>query len=97
MTDTRRKAAPDAASVEAPLAQPLRGSAEDREAVAQAPQTAQTVSPTYRLAYTDEEFMLREELRPVRLQHGPVVLADIRHAAVAVRHQTWHGLLLRQC
>jgi uncharacterized protein (TIGR00730 family) len=68
MTDTRRKAAPDAASVEAPLAQPLRDSAEDRQAVGQAPQTAQTVSPTYSLAYMDDEFMLREELRPVRLQ-----------------------------
>ncbi|MGA1796137.1 MAG: LOG family protein [bacterium] len=30
--------------------------------------TAQTSSPTYRLAYADEQFLLREELRPVRLQ-----------------------------
>lgn len=30
--------------------------------------TPQTMSPTYRLAYDDDEFMLRDELRPVRLQ-----------------------------
>lgn len=30
--------------------------------------TAQTRSSSYRLAYTDEEFLLRDELRPVRLQ-----------------------------
>ncbi len=32
------------------------------------PQTAQTRAPAYRLAFTDEDFLLREELRPVRLQ-----------------------------
>lgn len=30
--------------------------------------TPQTRSPSYRLAFTDTEFLLREELRPVRLQ-----------------------------
>jgi uncharacterized protein (TIGR00730 family) len=30
--------------------------------------TAQTRSPSYRLAYTDKDFLLRDELRPVRLQ-----------------------------
>lgn len=30
--------------------------------------TAQTRSAAYRLAYADEDFMLRDELRPVRLQ-----------------------------
>jgi uncharacterized protein (TIGR00730 family) len=30
--------------------------------------TSQTRSPSYRLAYTDEQFLLRDELRPVRLQ-----------------------------
>jgi uncharacterized protein (TIGR00730 family) len=30
--------------------------------------SAQTRSPSYRLAYQDEEFLLRDELRPVRLQ-----------------------------
>lgn len=35
---------------------------------APAPLTAQTASPAYRLAFEDEDFLLREELRPVRLQ-----------------------------
>ena len=30
--------------------------------------TPQTLSPSYRLAYTDHDFLLRDELRPVRLQ-----------------------------
>ncbi|MDO5611915.1 MAG: LOG family protein [Paracoccus sp. (in: a-proteobacteria)] len=30
--------------------------------------TPQTRSPAYRLAYTDHDFLMREELRPVRLQ-----------------------------
>jgi uncharacterized protein (TIGR00730 family) len=32
------------------------------------PDNVHTCSPSYRLAYIDEEFMLRDELRPVRLQ-----------------------------
>jgi len=32
------------------------------------PDTPQTRSQSYRLAYSDEEFLLRDELRPVRLQ-----------------------------
>jgi len=32
------------------------------------PETPQTASPTYRLAFTDVDFLTREELRPVRLQ-----------------------------
>ena len=32
------------------------------------PETPQTRAPSYRLAFTDTDFMLREELRPVRLQ-----------------------------
>ena len=31
-------------------------------------QTAQTQSPSYRLAYRDVDFLLRDELRPVRFQ-----------------------------
>jgi len=34
----------------------------------QAPDTPQTRDPAYRLAYRDTEFLLREELRPVRFQ-----------------------------
>jgi uncharacterized protein (TIGR00730 family) len=33
-----------------------------------APDTAQTRHPAYRLAFADSDFMLRDELRPVRLQ-----------------------------
>ncbi|MDF0596457.1 LOG family protein [Psychromarinibacter halotolerans] len=32
------------------------------------PDTPQTRSPAYRLAFTDDDFMCRDELRPVRLQ-----------------------------
>ena len=32
------------------------------------PQTPQTQHPAYRLAFNDTEFLLREELRPVRFQ-----------------------------
>ncbi|MFQ6547545.1 TIGR00730 family Rossman fold protein [Aestuariibius sp. 2305UL40-4] len=47
---------------------PLRHSREDRDASSHVPQTPQTLSPTYRLAFTDDEFLCRSELRPVRLQ-----------------------------
>jgi len=32
------------------------------------PQTPQTEAPSYRLAFADDDFLLRQELRPVRLQ-----------------------------
>jgi hypothetical protein len=41
---------------------------DDAEAARLAPETAQTRSPSYRLAYMDNDFMLLDELRPVRLQ-----------------------------
>ena len=41
---------------------------EDAGAAKLVPDTPQTRSPSYRLAYTDKEFLLRDELRPVRLQ-----------------------------
>jgi uncharacterized protein (TIGR00730 family) len=41
---------------------------EDIERWEDAPQTPQTRSPSYRLAFSDEEFLTRDELRPVRLQ-----------------------------
>ncbi|OUD09809.1 Rossman fold protein, TIGR00730 family [Marivivens niveibacter] len=47
---------------------PLRNSGQDRKAVGDVPDTAQTRSPTYRLAFADNDFLCREELRPVRLQ-----------------------------
>ena len=40
----------------------------DRSTAEQIPQTPQTRAPAYRLAFADGEFLLRDELRPVRLQ-----------------------------
>lgn len=47
---------------------PLVRSTEDVENAEQMPSTPQTEAPAYRLAFTDKDFMCREELRPVRLQ-----------------------------
>lgn len=49
-------------------AHPFRDSHQDREAAHQIPDTPQTRAPAYKLAFDDTEFMLRDELRPVRLQ-----------------------------
>ncbi|MCB1390877.1 MAG: TIGR00730 family Rossman fold protein [Rhodobacteraceae bacterium] len=46
----------------------FRHSHEDRETARQIPETPQTLSPTYRLAFADDDFLCRDELRPVRLQ-----------------------------
>jgi uncharacterized protein (TIGR00730 family) len=46
----------------------LRDAHSDRTSAKDVPDTPQTRSPAYRLAFTDEDFMCREELRPVRLQ-----------------------------
>ena len=47
---------------------PFRHSQEDAEVARAIPDTPQTRAPAYRLAFTDTEFLMREELRPVRLQ-----------------------------
>ena len=47
---------------------PFRYSHEDREAASHIPDTPQTRAPSYALALADEDFLCREELRPVRLQ-----------------------------
>ena len=41
---------------------------EDRLSAKKVKETPQTVSPAYRLAFDDEEFLLRDDMRPVRLQ-----------------------------
>jgi uncharacterized protein (TIGR00730 family) len=41
---------------------------DDAHSAKQVLETVQTSSSAYRLAYTDDEFLLRDELRPVRLQ-----------------------------
>lgn len=47
---------------------PFRDSQQDIAAADRIPDTAQTRAPAYRLAFSDTDFMLREDLRPVRLQ-----------------------------
>jgi uncharacterized protein (TIGR00730 family) len=47
---------------------PLKSSETDRHRAEAVPKTPQTLSPSYRLAYADEDFLCREELRPIRLQ-----------------------------
>ncbi|SFK09917.1 TIGR00730 family Rossman fold protein [Celeribacter neptunius] len=47
---------------------PLRDSRIDQDTARQIPDTPQTRSPSYPLAFNDPEFMLRDQLRPVRLQ-----------------------------
>ena len=49
-------------------AHPFRDSEEDQRAARHTPDTEQTRSPTYRLAFDDLDFLTRDELRPVRLQ-----------------------------
>ncbi|MFN4100185.1 MAG: TIGR00730 family Rossman fold protein [Pararhodobacter sp.] len=46
----------------------FRDSQQDVETARHIPDTPQTLSPTYRLAFTDGDFLCRDELRPVRLQ-----------------------------
>jgi uncharacterized protein (TIGR00730 family) len=47
---------------------PFRDSPEDVEVARHIPDTPQTRSPAYRLAFADNDFLTRRELRPVRLQ-----------------------------
>src|SRR6185312_4531458 len=47
---------------------PLAHSDEDLHVARSVPDTPQTRSPTYRLAFADDDFLTRRELRPVRLQ-----------------------------
>ena len=47
---------------------PMRRSREDVSTARTVPDTPQTRAPAYRLAFADDEFLTREELRPVRLQ-----------------------------
>ena len=47
---------------------PFRHAQQDMETARTIPDTPQTRSPAYQLAFADAEFLCREELRPVRLQ-----------------------------
>ena len=47
---------------------PLRTSVQDIDTARQVPQTAQTASSSYRLAFADQEFMTAEDTRGIRFQ-----------------------------
>ncbi len=47
---------------------PLKDSSTDKKRAEGVPKTPQSASPAYRLAYADDDFLCREELRPIRLQ-----------------------------
>lgn len=51
-----------------PRSHPFRDSEQDIEAAKRIPDTPQTQSPAYRLAFADRDFMTREDMRAVRLQ-----------------------------
>lgn len=51
-----------------PRNHPFRDSQQDIAAADRIPDTPQTRAPAYRLAFSDMDFMTREDLRPVRLQ-----------------------------
>ncbi len=53
---------------ERPRFRPFPDAEQDLRAWRGAPETPQTQSPAYRLAFADNDFLMREELRPVRLQ-----------------------------
>jgi hypothetical protein len=44
----------------------FRDSAQDIKTTRNIPDTPQTRAPSYRLAFADQDFLTREELRPVR-------------------------------
>lgn len=46
----------------------FRDAVDDRSTAAGVPETPQTRSPSYRLAFADDEFLFRKETRPIRLQ-----------------------------
>jgi uncharacterized protein (TIGR00730 family) len=47
---------------------PLESSRSTKQRAERVPDTPQTLSPSYRLAYADMDFLASEELRPIRLQ-----------------------------
>ena len=51
-----------------PRNHPFRDSQQDAKTARAIPDTPQTRAPAYQLAFIDDQFMCREELRPVRLQ-----------------------------
>ena len=80
-------------------AKPFRNAHTDRAAAQDAPDTPQTRAPAYKLAFADDEFMCRDELRPVRLQLEllkPELMLDeagINSATIIVRGPMAYGYL----
>src|SRR6186713_3141168 len=62
----------------------------EAKSAAEAPETPQTVSPAYRLAFQDMDFLLREDLRPVRFQlellKPELILAEANIASTFVMY-----------
>jgi len=58
----------DHSTMKKPRPHQFRDSAQDVSATKRIPDTPQTRTPSYRLAFADADFLTREELRPVRLQ-----------------------------
>ncbi|HBS51035.1 MAG TPA: TIGR00730 family Rossman fold protein [Rhodobacteraceae bacterium] len=66
---------------------PFRDALTDRRTADEVSRTPQTESPAYRLAFADEDFLCRDELRPVRLQLEllkPQMLLDERQVDTTV-------------
>jgi uncharacterized protein (TIGR00730 family) len=66
MTERPADKGPAAVSQEQPGA--FASAQEDRRHACLDPETSQTLSPAYKLGYADLDFMMRDELRPARLQ-----------------------------
>jgi len=47
---------------------PFRHAQEDIQTAREVPDTPQTRAPSYRLAFADDDFLCRDDLRPIRLQ-----------------------------
>jgi hypothetical protein len=61
---------------------PFRDAHSDRATATHVPDTPQTRAPAYRLAFADDDFLCRDELRPVRLQLEllkPALMLDENH------------------
>lgn len=54
--------------IEKPRYSPFPTAQKDAECSRKCGFTPQTCSPSYRLSYTDDDFMMRQALRPLRLQ-----------------------------
>ncbi|MBZ4689786.1 MAG: hypothetical protein JG765_1037 [Cereibacter sp.] len=70
-----------------PRSHPFRDSTEDLETTHRIPDTPQSRAPAYRLAYADLDFLMRDDLRPVRLQlelMKPQIVMDERGIASTI-------------